>query len=548
MLPDGILQITRQLYELGSSSSILGRTARNESIIRLLNEIQLANEPSTLPCIAKFLLSSDDHVRSVAIAAVEKVISSVDPYDLIQLSDNLIWSYYWHIDEKWTDLKPSDVGKLIGNSVQLGQSSILGMLSFHRSGYVRHEAVRNLSNITTGGELPFLLIRQNDWVHPVAADAQRAVYQRIGEKYVRHFAKCLRLILHLESLKRHDHTNAVRRIIELLLDEKNDDLLKSMIGSVDSLVRRRVVRHAFDLPGEHQRRVQIHGIESDDPSVRLQCCVNAKTTDSELFEKALDRFSHDPFMPVRRQAFEQMAIRSPAQAEEIWRDALFDASLSIREFARFELKSFGYDQARIARIYRESIAQHPESFSALQGLAETGDATDAEFFRECLTHRLPSRRVAAIRGLAMVCNESAFAELIPFLRDSSHRVIRHVQKSIGSKARFISGGELENLALNAPSFYSRKIAINLVFGLGKWQSIPWLLSIATHAEQETAVYAENMILRWFEPPESNRVFILPTEQNKVDIQARLAKSKRRMARTSQLIQNELKLFGSECGS
>jgi HEAT repeat protein len=96
------------------------------------------------------------------------------------------------------------------------------------------------------------------------------------------------------------------------------------------------------------------------------------------------------------------------------------------------LRKVDIDQARVAAMYRTAIANQPELFSALEGLAEVGDLSDALIFRERLNHRLPTRRAAAIRGLARILKEDAIAELVPYLSAESPCVVRAVRKAIGS--------------------------------------------------------------------------------------------------------------------
>ncbi len=82
--------------------------------------------------------------------------------------------------------------------------------------------------------------------------------------------------------------------------------------------------------------------------------------------------------------------------------ALFDCSRSIRELARFKLRKFDIDQAKVAAMYRTAIENQTELFPALEGLAEVGDLSDTRIFRERLKHRLPTRRSAAIIGSTRV--------------------------------------------------------------------------------------------------------------------------------------------------
>ena len=208
-------------------------------------------------------------------------------------------------------------------------------------------------------------------------------------------------------------------------------------------------------------------------------------------------------------------------------------------------RQFDIDRAKIAAIYRIALAEQPESFSALKGLADVGDLSDASLFRSRLTHPLPTRRAVAVRGMG-VQSEAAIPEILPYLRDASPCVVREVSKAIGSKSYLIDGNDLESISLEAPAFFSRKIAIDLIFAFGKWKSIPWLLSIASSAEPVTAKYAEQKLLRWFESPECNRVFTHPSEKEKADIRASLTKSKGKVSeKTLLLLQREVALFDQE---
>ena len=540
-LPEEIAKVVVQLHELRTSNSFLGQRLREQSILALLYKLEAANAPGTLPCIAKFLVSPTQIVRKTAVEVIGKLIRNVDPYELIRLSDSVCWSYEWVIDDKWERLKPSDVVGLAGSPSEAGYSGVLGILSFHRSGHVRQEAIRCLSRITDGSELPFLIIRQNDWVQPIAKEAQQAVGQRISGSNLPHFVRCMRLTLHLESLKRYDHGNAIRRMISILCMPEHQDLLHSAIASSDRKVRHQIIRHVFDQPGEHQLRTLVSAVNSTDPSVRASCCRHLNIIgDSELFSAIQAKLVREPFMPIRREALEQKVKRFPEQFEQIWTNALYDSSRSIRELARFMLRKIDIDQTKMVAMYRLAISIQPELFAALEGLAEVGDLSDTLIFRERLSHRLPTRRAAAIRGLSRILKEDAIAELLPYLNDESPCVVRAVRKAIGPFAYLIDPGKLESLAVAAISFYSRKNAVDLIFALGKWQSIPWLLRVAANADPATAQYAERKLLRWFEPPECNRVFTRPTDQNKADINECIRTSDGKVSgKTLSLIQREV---------
>ncbi|MFI5461079.1 MAG: hypothetical protein ACHRXM_37200 [Isosphaerales bacterium] len=149
------------------------------------------------------------------------------------------------MSDAWEQLTPAGVRTLITEGST--RTSVLGLLSFHRNGYVRHEALRLLAQSHDGSELPYLLIRQNDWVESIRADARRAVQARLDEGYLPDFVGNLPLVVHLLAFRRHDHADLVRQVIGMLVQPEHDELLARAIRSQDRTVRRSVIRLALDL-------------------------------------------------------------------------------------------------------------------------------------------------------------------------------------------------------------------------------------------------------------------------------------------------------------
>jgi hypothetical protein len=85
--------------------------------------------------------------------------------------------YNWSYPSPWAELKPGQLNLLQrfeGESV-----FALGVASMHYSGYVRDAALRRLSDTQDGSELPFLLLRLNDWVEEVRQTALALVRLRV---------------------------------------------------------------------------------------------------------------------------------------------------------------------------------------------------------------------------------------------------------------------------------------------------------------------------------------------------------------------------------
>ena len=410
------------------------------------------------------------------------------------------------------------------------RSSVLGLLSFHRNGYVRHEAIRLLAQNDDGSELPYLLIRQNDWVEPIRADARHAVQARLGERDLTKFVDSLPLVIHLLDFRRRDHSDLVRQLIAILVQPRHDELLAKAILSEDRETRRSVVRLAMDATAEHTPRVIAHALRSNDGVIRL--CASRRVRECSpdaLLERTLEGLERDRFMPVRREAFLIRSQISPDSGQEVWHQALLDGSASIRELARFSLRKLG--EVDFSTFYRRAVVEQPTSLAAFCGLGETGDRSDLPLIRGSLKSRLPSRRRSAVCAFARLGGDSVIPELTECLHDDSPAVVRETRKHLERFPSLLDGDRLCQMVMVDGRPHVRTTALWLIDTMGKWRCLPWLIRAATHGDRATADLAQGLIERWFAPPRCNRVFTRPSPAERQKMADSLADSRQGMDET-----------------
>jgi hypothetical protein len=504
-----------RIFRITSSTSWVFQRQCDSELIRLLDQIAEQGEPGAIPPVAGCLFCASADVKSVAARTIQRLLTQTPPEALLDLGDLLGCSYGWYVSRAWEQLKPAEVRSLIGE--EPSRTSVLGLLSFHRNGYVRHEAVRLLPQVRDGSELPYLLIRQNDWVQPIATEARRAVQERLDDSYMPAFAANLPLVVHLLAFRRHDHSDLVCQIINMLVLPKFDDLLAKAIRSPDRGVRRNVVRLALDAHRNEQVRVVTHVLSSFDGVVRL---MGARRLASCFSGKAraeiLESLERDRFMPVRREALTIRAGLGPDGGKGVWREALLDRSASIRELARFHVRNSG--ETDLAAVYRHALEKDPQSLAALDGLCETGDRSDLPTIRAYFHSSLPSRRRATVRGLAKLSDESDLIELVPRLQDDSPAVVREVEKQLRTSPALLDGEQLVGIVMTDRSLHVRLAALRLIYTVGKWGGLPWLVVTATHRDRATAEFAQGLIETWFTPPRCNRIFTKPSPGDSEAIQ------------------------------
>jgi HEAT repeat protein len=376
--------------------------------------------------------------------------------------------------------------------------------------------------------LPYLLIRQNDWVvSPISADARASVEARITNDYLPHFLHCLPLAIHLLAYSRYDHSRTVRRVIEIVVQPKNDASLADAIGSPNRSVRREVVRIALELEGDHKTQVITHGLTSADAIVRLRCSRSVRQcfTGGEL-KVVLERLKKDHFVPVRREAFVIEAALFPMAARQVWQEGLLDPSPSIRDLARFQMAKIGEFDA--AQFYRVALLQNPDSLPAFQGIGESGNESDLQLVRSHLRNSLPRWRRAAVRSLASLGKDAVVKELIECLRDDSPGVVRVVRQQLGGRLDSSTNERLFEIAAQDHRQHARDTALRLISDTGKWCSLAWLIRASGHQDLDTAALAQQLVEDSFSPPMVNRVFTKPSEVEREAIKNALAGSERAM--------------------
>jgi hypothetical protein len=332
---------TQRLWKLQARPLLFGGHRRDSEVVDIFHELAAACDRATIFTMAPyFLTDAVADVRKAAVEALHTILSTLQTFQILELSGHFEASSradYWGTSEKWRNLQPSRLSEIA--SGEKTRVSVLGYASFHRNGFVRHEAARQLATIHDGTELPFLLIRQNDWVAPISADARDAVRERLTPEYLPHFVANLALVLHLLTFQRHDHSQIVQRIVELLLKPNADAIFANAVRSPIRRVRREIMRIALACESEHTLRVVQHGISSNDSAIRLWSARQlASCLAGDTLREALSTLKCDPFMPVRRAAMLIEADKFPEAAIAVWKAGLLDSNTSLRELSQIAFK------------------------------------------------------------------------------------------------------------------------------------------------------------------------------------------------------------------
>lgn len=509
-LSDKAHQAAQELYELDQQKGWFGSPRRGGDIVARIVELAAYGEPASIPCICRFLFSKEPVVRETAGQAIASLLAALAPIELLQLADAFNWEYGWHAGQDWSQLQKRSVRKLAQTGEGHLSAAVLGLISFHRNGYVREEAVKLLAKISDGAEVPFLLIRQNDWVTAISRRAQAAVEQRLGYSYSQYWYNNLDLVAHLPEFGRNDLSHITDAAFSQLLAPEHAERLGSLLTSGDRKTIRRFMKRSFELPGSHCERVAQLGIESEDAVVRLWSArqLLSQATDDRL----IDRLLSDGFAPVRREAYVARAEANSEEEDKVWMQAAFDRSAGVRDLARFQLRKLGH--ADIREQYLARLQDNPEDVSALMGLSECSEEQDVTLLRDYSAHDRSRFRRVAIAGLTRLLEEQIADDLVDWLADESPSVAKQAARSLQDYASTVEGERLWKALARSRTNNGRKTCLRLFYEMGKWKSLPWLIRAFTLGNSLVSEQAELLARTWLN---SNRVFTKPSESERLAI-------------------------------
>lgn len=506
-LPDEIAQLVRQLNDCRESKSWFASGKHNATICAILKQLTHEAGPEVLPYVMRCLLVSDEDVRQATRRSIFILAGKSRSRDLSSLNSIFLEDFYWHPQDKWHQLEPTVVRKLAGPADKLEYPHVLGMLSLHRSGYVRQEATRLLSEYHGGEELRYLNARLNDWVDVIAETAAQAVSTRIVVNNYEWLLKSLPSFLQLIKQNRRDHSEFVTRVVATLLDGTNASDIAAA-SRLRLLMKPAFVHAGMKLSPDRRSKLVRLGISATSPTVRLSCCrFLAEQFQGDELRDELVKVLYDPFMPVRREAYRIHTTHFPETSAEQWNAGLFDKARSIREEARYWLTKQGV--ANIAERYRHRLRENPTQREAIQGLAETGEAADIDTFRAWTQSSYPSHRAAGIEGLRRVLEAESLPEVLPLLNDPSPRVVKAAAFALAKHGETLSDSEILSLAIHAKSEYACGAAMKQIASLGKWRGLLLLLQRADRTEgrmYHRAIDAISSLLT------SNTCFVSPTPE------------------------------------
>ena len=444
-----------------------------------------------------------------SLDGVIEYVATSTPLELANLDKKVRErSLYLPPEILWPQISAEEVKRILktpGASVPL-----LGLVSFHHSGYIREFAVRRLSERNTGSELPFLLLRLNDWVDPVYQLALAAVQERITPQYAEALVRNISLEFELERQTRHEHGKVLTAITTLLKRQECDVALQQGLIAPDKTTRSLCFQVLVEADDARLPLSIPTKLADAHPAIRLSAARIARIMLKEDELRALlPTMRLDTFMPVRREALYACVERLPYLAPAALTTALLDPSAGIRGIARYHLRQS--ENSDISAFYRQVLTESVSASSlnvALSGLGETGTAADVSLILPYLAHPLAKVHRASVRAIAKLDGDNQIEALLAALTDEKPSVAHEAREALRSRLGFVDKETLQHLFQTQLHLHVKLDVLALLSALPKWDSLPFLVEAAIDEDSTLRAQAVKHLQAWFS--RYNHSFTRPT--------------------------------------
>jgi HEAT repeat protein len=478
-----------------------------DEVERVLQEILALGDARTVPCLIGLLGAAEQRIRHAAARTLDGLVPR-GLTDLVFLESKIRDRGIYGYDTWWPEDRPHLNHRLTESQARLAIADglpirVLGVLSFNADGRVRELATRALSGLAGGEEVPFLLLRANDWVSQVMQPARNALLRRCTEHYAAAFAGALPLVERIAAKHRVDHGWLVRAVHALLIDTESglESVTRLLAGAGDRDTRRaaaRLVRVSNDLAPLHFQQY----LTDSDPIVRaLLVTATLERATAEQLQEWVPMFLADSSARIRTLTFTAAEAKGPDLLASRLQALLFDENVWLREFARQKLGRSGPHDFR--QLYINAVVGgNPTTLrAALAGLGEIGGEPDAAFAVPHVAAGPARVRRVALQTVHKLQKERAAPTILAALGGESAGVSKVATELVLGRSSGILTDDLA--ALTTSSFaHVRANALRALAGTDRWEALIAGLERISDSEPRVARAADRILAVWRQIPAS----------------------------------------------
>jgi hypothetical protein len=415
--------------------------------------------PSSIQNIIPFLKDDNKEIQQATCKVINELFKKIETkkgfYDTL----------------KYCDISKSDIDFYSQSFSNQECLTLYSVATLNSNGYVREKAIKKLAETNNEKAIPFIVYRLADWVQVVRQTALNSIENFKKPEFINALVDNLTTFEWLQKVERTDLSSVHSDIMDFVLVKNKQFVIDNFKTFSD------------------RTRILIAKQISNSTSIGLadlKILLNDKhflvrnfalTHFDKLSENDIDKLLINKSARVRLQTLYN--LKSQDNFSNIVFPFLSDSSASIRDFARYTLKSIVSD---FPKIYNDNLKDNLNVIGSLSGLAETNGKNFVESVIPYLSDTKIKVRKIAFLALKQLDNDKAYEFAFQNL-DSEHIGIRNlIIEYFSNRATNEVLTKARETYLNG-QFDLKKSMLKLFSKIGKWTTIADII-IGTIDENE----------------------------------------------------------------
>lgn len=482
--------------------------------IQALNEGDLRR----IPLIFCVFSGDDTNDKLLAAKALNKALKGFGFDDIIRMDLQMrqTTSMEWSIN--WREQKLDNFFTASMNAEE--RQAVLIFASFNPNGFIREKSVWKLSEYD--GSLPYIILRQNDWVLQVRQTASESFDKRMQNLSKGEILAALPYAEKLKWSSRGSHGEYTQKFFDKLASQEHREDLLNGLRSHNIRTRRICISAMFE-SSQTDIELALNQLKNDpEPFLRTILFEKIRNTGRDMKEPSYIMLK-DKFARNRALALQYLFENQAEDIYDISVKALLDTDVYIRTLARSIVKQhisdFDFQAFYLVKIEQFGVP-------AILGLGETGQAEDCGFILKYLDDNRISIVRATLISLMRLNNEKYEKLITEKLSDSRIGVIKTAQK-LFIKYDLADFSRVFEIFKETPYEHTKIKCMAILFNASKWERLIYMLEALSDVEESVRQIAWLSIQRWVFA--FNRSFTQVSKKQKEEIQMLIEKQREKLS-------------------
>lgn len=367
--------------------------------------------------------------------------------------------------------------------------AVIIFASFNSNGFIREHAVQLLKDYDN--TLPYIMLRQNDWVAQVRNAAVSVFDERLKTLHKGELLAALPYAEKLESGNRHSHDQQINRFFEKLSSAEHQETLIKGLQSNHVRTRRICIRALFET--EHPNIPLALKVLAHEPDAFLRSILFRKLCAQVIPLNDTARFLlRDKFAGNRKLALNYLLGRPVDDIKEIAYTFLLDKSATLRASAR-EILQMDDSNIDFCTFYIEALEGN--TATAISGLGEVGDITNAQEVEQYIE----DSRIAVVCATMitlMKLNAEKYKKTVLHLMEDRRCGVVATAKQLILKYDIQDYELIQTIFWRTPYETTQIKCAVILFAASKWNRLIYMLEVLSCDNERVKSLAHQAITRW----------------------------------------------------